>query len=113
MRIVAAVALALLIVAPVRADEPVEPEEIVTAAKPLRDAWDRCLAADVKSQLDGDEPAAALADRALGRCARQEAALSRLLSRRLGSGRANRILAEARGTVRSGLIETIEALRPE
>jgi hypothetical protein len=112
MRILAAVAF-LLLAAPARADEPVEPEEIVVAAKPLRDAWDRCLAASVRPKVGGDEPATALADRALDRCKAWETALGGLLTRRLGRTRAARILAEARDGIRNGLIETIETLRAD
>ena len=101
----------LLLVGPAGADEPVEPEEIVAAAKPLRDAWDRCLAATVKPRIDGEELAAALADRALNRCRVRENALGALLARRTGRIRAARILTEARDGIRAGLIETVETLR--
>ena len=109
----AAVALILLAIAPAWADEPIEPEEIAAAAKPLRDAWDRCLATAVKPRLDSDDPADTIADGALDRCKPREAALRTLLTQRVGPVRAGRILSEARDEIRAGLISTIETLKPE
>ena len=109
----AAVALILLATAQAWADEPVEPAEIAAAARPLRDAWDRCLATAVKPRLEGDEPAAIIADEALDRCKPRETALRTLLTRRVGPVRAGRILSEARDEIRAGLISTIETLKPE
>ena len=109
----AAVALILLATPSARGDEPVEPEAIAAAAKPLRDAWDRCLATAVKPRLGSDEPAETIADGALDRCRPREAALRTLLTRRVGPVRAGRILSEARDEIRAGLISTIETLKPE
>jgi hypothetical protein len=109
----AAVALILLAAAQAWADEPVEPAEIAAAARPLRDAWDRCLAKAVKPRLEGDEPAGIIADEALDRCKPRETALRTLLARRVGPVRAGRILSEARDEIRAGLISTIETLKPE
>jgi hypothetical protein len=57
------------------------------------------------------DPPEEIAEKALDRCKAREAALKAILTRRVGTVRAERVAAEVRGAVRSGLVQAIETFR--
>lgn len=94
----------------VLADEE-DPFLAVSEAKPVRERWQDCTAAGVKRHLEGSRPAEAVADLAFSGCKAQEAALVRVLGRRLGPSAARRIVADLRTYDRLVLTRIIERLR--
>ena len=112
MRIIAAlcIAIALVLGVPARADED-DPLGSIAEAKPLRDRWQECAATEVKGRLNKDQSAEAIAEMALVSCKAREAALMRVVQRRLGPPSAKRVVAELRAYDRMVLVRIIERLR--
>ena len=93
-----------------RADEE-DPFLTVSEAKPVREQWQECTAGAVKRHWESSRPAEAIADLALSGCKAREAALVKVLGRRLGTGAARRIVADLRNYDRLVLTRIIERLR--
>ncbi len=112
MRVVGAVLVAslCLCVGAARADEP-DLADVLQAAKPARDAWERCAAQAAKPSLRSERPAETVAQLALDACRTREAALRRVLEGELGAQRAALVIAELRGIYRGNLVRAIEQLR--
>jgi hypothetical protein len=103
----------LFAVASAQADEP-DVETLLglaTKAVPYRDAWERCAAAAVKRELPSDLTAAALAERAVGRCRQREMRLQAALAKSIGADQAQSVVVQLRGLYRTNLTTIIEELR--
>jgi hypothetical protein len=100
-----------LALSPAASADEADPFLSMSDAKPLREQWQDCAAAAVKRRLADRRPAEAIADLALGACESREAALVRVLGRRLGMAAARRIVAELRAYDRLVLARIIERLR--
>jgi hypothetical protein len=108
---VALFVLSCLCVGAARADEPALLEDVLRAAQPARDAWERCAAEAAKPALRSARPAETVAQLALDACKRREAALRAVLRRELGPDRAALVIAELRAIYRTNLVTAIEQLR--
>src|SRR3712207_5215576 len=87
--------LAALISTLAIADEP-DPFLPVAEAKPYRERWQDCTASAIKRNLHAERPTEAVVESALASCKGREAALGRVLRRRVGSASARRIVADLR-----------------
>ena len=92
------------------ADEP-DPLLSIAEAKPYRERWQDCAASAVERELRGARPAEAIVDAALMSCRDREAALARVLRRRIGASSARRIVEDLRAYDRLVLIRIVERLR--
>ncbi len=92
------------------ADEA-DPFLSVRKAKPYRERWQDCTAAEVKRSLRGTRSTEVVVDEAFASCKSREAALARVLRGRLGAASARRIVTDLRAYDRSVLIRIIERLR--
>ncbi|HYF52944.1 MAG TPA: hypothetical protein VEA41_01655 [Salinarimonas sp.] len=93
------------------ADEPADIADVLQAAKPARDAWERCAANAAKPSLRGDRPAETVAQLALDACKRAETALRDTLRKEIGPERAALVTSELRTIYRANLVKAIEQLR--
>jgi hypothetical protein len=111
MRTVVFCVLALFILSSAARADQADPFLSVAEAKPLREAWQECTAAAAKRGLTHSRLAEAIADSALAACKPREAALVRVLGRRLGTAAGRRIVADLGAYDRLVLIRIIERLR--
>ncbi|KAA2242082.1 hypothetical protein [Salinarimonas soli] len=103
-------AITALTIGVARADEP-DLADVLQAAKPARDAWERCAANAARPSLRSERPAETVAQLALDACKDREAALRDVLRRELGPDRAALVTAELRTIYRANLVKAIEQLR--
>jgi hypothetical protein len=117
MRSAATVLVALLLAgAHARADQPdtgrlpnLPPLKVIgERAKPLRDAWERCLATEMRRFLDSDLTPDELAEQALARCQAQQTRLRTTLARDIGPAQAiHEVAAKVYGRGRKGSYELV------
>jgi hypothetical protein len=106
----ALLAITCLTIGVARADEP-DLADVLRAAQPARDAWERCAAEAAKPSLRSERPAETVAQLALDACKSRETTLRNALRRELGPDRAALVTAELRTIYRSNLVKAIEQLR--
>jgi hypothetical protein len=111
MRIIVLCLVFLFFLPPLARADEADPFLSVTEAKPFRDRWQECTASAVKRQLESSRSAERIADLALRACRSRETALVQVLSRRLGTASARRIVAELRTYDRLVLTRIIGRIR--
>jgi len=102
--------LLLMVATPALADEP-DIAALLEDAKPAGDRWERCAAAQVKTQLRSPRSPEEVATRALDACKREQAGLKAVLAKDLGADRAEAVTLLVRNIYQTNLVGVITALR--
>jgi hypothetical protein len=84
---------------------------LVKEAQPLRDRWEECAAAFVKSRLDSKREAERLAEDAFRNCRSREARLRSFVATKVGRQKADAVILLLRAQSLSDLTAAIQELR--
>jgi hypothetical protein len=96
---------------PALADE-MDERLLVQEGQPLREAWEECAASYAKTRLTTEQSAETIAAEAFRRCKSREERLQKFLAQRIGTQKAQGVIALLQERYRSDLAAAVDELRP-